>query len=117
MVEHVPAGKWKATPKYDNNFLADNKNEGEVVMSEFLPIMIESYEGSVFSSKYHSTSLFERNNLYISNYTETSFTFKSINGKNMLVETVTVISQNKRLQKIYPIESGLIFTANEVSWF
>lgn len=86
-------------------------------MSEFIPLMIENYEGSIFSSKYHSTSLFERANLYISNYPEANFTFKSTNGKNILAETVTVISQNKRLQKIYPIETGLIFTANELCWF
>lgn len=86
-------------------------------MSQFLPIMIELYEGSIFSSKYHSTSLFERNNLYISNYPDANFTFKSISGKSMLAETITVISHNKRLQKIYPIETGLIFTANEVCWF
>ena len=81
-------------------------------MSEFLPLMIENYEGSIFSSKYHVTSLFERGNLYISNYPEANFTFKSITGKSILAETVTVISQNKRLQKIYPIETGLVFTAN-----
>ena len=35
----------------------------------------------------------------------------------MLIETVTVISNNKRLQKIFPVATGLIFTANEHSWF
>ncbi len=35
----------------------------------------------------------------------------------MLIESVSIIAQNKRLQKIFPIQTGLIFTANEISWF
>ena len=53
----------------------------------------------------------------MSNYPVVEFVFKSIDNKPMLVETVSVISNLKRTQKIYPITSGLIFTANEISWF
>lgn len=35
----------------------------------------------------------------------------------MLIETVSIISNTKRTQKIYPITEGLIFTANELCWF
>lgn len=35
----------------------------------------------------------------------------------MLIENVTIVSKNVKMNKIYPISSGLIFTANEISWF
>jgi hypothetical protein len=35
----------------------------------------------------------------------------------MLIETVVVVSTNKRLQRIFSVFEGLIFTANEISWF
>lgn len=59
----------------------------------------------------------EKNNIYISNYPNVSFAFKSIDNRPMLIETVTVVSKNVKMSKIYPISEGLIFTANELSWF
>jgi hypothetical protein len=56
-------------------------------------------------------------NLYISNYPLTNFTFKNISGKQMFVESVVIISSTKRLQRIYSVFEGLIFTANETTWF
>jgi len=35
----------------------------------------------------------------------------------MLIDSITIISTNKRLQKIFPVYQGLIFTADELSWF
>lgn len=35
----------------------------------------------------------------------------------MFVERVVIASSTKRLQKIYSVSEGLIFTANEPTWF
>jgi hypothetical protein len=59
----------------------------------------------------------DKNNIYVSNYPNVSFAFKSIDNKPMLIETVTLVSKNVKMNKIYPISAGLIFTANELSWF
>lgn len=54
----------------------------------------------------------DKNNIYVSNYPNVSFIFKSIDNKPIFIESVTVISKNVKMNKIYPICSGLIFTAN-----
>lgn len=59
----------------------------------------------------------DKNNAYVSNYPNVSFAFKSIENKPMLVESITVVSKNVKMNKIYPISAGLIFTANQLSWF
>jgi hypothetical protein len=91
-------------------------------MSEFLPLRVESYEGSVFNNRYSYTSMLEKrttdkNNVYTSNYPEISFAFKSIDNRPMFVETVTIVSRTSKIKTISSIGSGLIFTANELSWF
>jgi hypothetical protein len=87
-------------------------------MNEFIPLSIEHFEGSVFSGKHYSTSILEKgSNLYISNYPITNFTFRHSGGKQMLAESVVVISTSKRLQRIFAVFEGLIFTANEPTWF
>ena len=35
----------------------------------------------------------------------------------MFAERVVIVSSSKRLQRIYAVHEGLIFTANEPSWF
>lgn len=54
----------------------------------------------------------DRNNVYVSNYPNASFVFSNIDNKPMLIESVTVISKMVKMSKIFPITSGLIFTAN-----
>ena len=71
----------------------------------------------MFNSKVSSTSIMDKSQVYMSNYPNVSFAFKSLDSKPMLIETVSIISNTKRTQKIYPITSGLIFTANELCWF
>jgi hypothetical protein len=56
ILEHLPEGQWhkaKAGPPIS----IESQAEGEVTMNEFLPLMIEHYEGSVFSGKHYSCSL------------------------------------------------------------
>lgn len=86
-------------------------------MSEFLPLVVEHFEGSLFSNKYSSVSILDKSANYISNYPNVSFAFKSQDNRPMLIESVSVISNTNKVQKIFSITSGLIFTANELSWF
>jgi hypothetical protein len=82
-------------------------------MNELLPLVIEHFEGSVFSGKHYSCSLLEKSaNLYISNYPQTNFTFRHDSSRRMFAERVIIVSSSKRLQRIYAIFEGLIFTAN-----
>lgn len=62
-------------------------------------------------------SILDKSNIYISNYPNVSFAFKSQDNKPLLAESISVISNVNKVQKIYSITSGLIFTANELSWF
>ena len=116
VVEHYPAGKWKAFQKENLN-IPNLISSNEVIMSEFIPLSIEYFDGSVFSSKYSSSSIMEKGQIYTSNYPDVEFVFKSIDEKPMLIESVSVISKIKKTQKIYPLRGGLIFTANNLSWF
>lgn len=87
-------------------------------MSEFLALEIEKYEGSLFSSKYSSTVIMSKSHgPYTSNYPTVSFVFKSIDNKPMMIESASIISKNSKIQKIYAVTGGLIFTANHISWF
>jgi len=54
---------------------------------------------------------------YVSNYSNTSFTFRALSGERILVENVTVVSEMKAVNLGHPICSGLVFTADEVGWF
>jgi len=76
-------------------------------------LFIEDFEGSVFSGKHYSTTVLEKGpNLYISNYPNISFTFRHLKGKSVFAESVVIISSSKRLQRIFSVFEGLIFTAD-----
>ena len=87
-------------------------------MNELLPLAIEHFEGSSFSSKHYSTTMLEKSQqLYISNYPKTNFTFRHLRGKPIYIESIIIQSSTKRLQRIFSVCEGLIFTADQPTWF
>jgi hypothetical protein len=56
VLEHLPVGKWEQAP-LGPRIAVEGHTEGEVTMNELLPLVIEHYEGSVFSGKHYSCSL------------------------------------------------------------
>ena len=88
------------------------------MLNELIPLFIEHFEGSVFSAKHYSTTILEKGpSLYISNYPNINFTFRHLQGKSIFAESVVILSSSKRLQRIFSVYEGLIFTADEPSWF
>ncbi len=55
--------------------------------------------------------------LYISNYPKTNFTFRHLGGKPIYAESIVIVSSSKRLQRIFSVCEGLIFTADQPTWF
>lgn len=55
--------------------------------------------------------------LYISNYPKTNFTFRHLGGKPIYAESIVIVSSTKRLQRIFSVCEGLIFTADQPTWF
>jgi hypothetical protein len=117
-LEHLPGQVWKQPTPLSSKCELTISQEGEVVMNELLPLAIEHFEGSQFSSKHYSTTLLEKSQqLYISNYPKINFTFKHLRGKPLYIESVIIQSSTKRLQRIFSVSEGLIFTADQPTWF
>ncbi len=86
-------------------------------MMNYLPLCVEQYDGSVFSYKYHSSSILAKDSMYLSNYPKVNFTFRSTNSDPILAERVSIISNSKKIQNSYAVKTGLIFSTNSISWF
>lgn len=122
LIEHLPADGYPliaeevslASSPSQSNLLAQSEKS---IMSNYIPLALERWEGSCCNEKHIPSTLFQPGPLYISNYGATSFTFRSLRGLPMIVETVTVLSELKTLNGGNPVNSGLVFTANEIGWF
>lgn len=68
------------------------------------------------NEKISISNVFQPGPLYVSNYPFTNFAFKSVEDRQMVIDSVTILSDNKASHSGYPIKSGLIFVVDELSW-
>lgn len=81
-------------------------------MKNFIPLRIDHFEGSLASEKVSIANLFQPGPLYVSNYPFTNFAFKSLEDRQMVIDSVAILSDNKASNSGYPIKSGLIFVVD-----
>lgn len=84
----------------------------------YLPLQVACFRGSAYNLKNVLCKIFINNKQpFITNYANSSFTFSHLHDKKMIIEAVTIESPLQMIQGGYPIGSGLIFTANNRSFF